>query len=165
MLQTAITRSLDPSNDALLTIGRIDGGVARNIIADKVVLNATLRVLDDEAFTELTGRIRAMLKGLSMATGAKLTLKELMRYPRVENPRPMVEDFYGYLDGMEDVVLVEPVMAAEDFACYQERIPGLFFFLGIGEDGKSPPLHSGSFDFDEKNLLIGVEIFRRLALE
>ncbi|MCL2343578.1 MAG: M20 family metallopeptidase [Firmicutes bacterium] len=165
MLQTAITRSLDPHNDALLTIGRIDGGVARNIIAEKVVLNATLRVLDDEAFTELSDRIRAMLKGISMATGAKLTLKELMRYPRVENPRPMVEDFYRYLDDMEDTVLVEPVMAAEDFACYQEQIPGLFFFLGIGEEVKTPPLHSGNFDFDEENLLTGVEIFRRLALK
>jgi len=164
MLQTAITRSLDPHNDALLTIGRIDGGVARNVIADKVVLNATLRVLEEEVFERLLTRINAMMNGLAMATGAKFSFKELMHYPRVENPRPLVEDLYTYLDmgDMEDVVLVEPVMAAEDFACYQELVPGLFIFLGIGRED-APPLHSDTFDFNEDNLLLGIEIYRRLA--
>lgn len=164
MLQTAITRNLDPHNDALLTIGRVEGGVARNIIADKVVLNATLRVMENSVFARLTERIRAMLGGLAQATGAKLTLRELMRYPRVDNPRPLVEDFYRYVD-TRDVLLVEPVMAADDFACYQEKIPGVYFFLGIGRGNTHPPLHSNCFDFDEEDLLPGVEIFRKLALE
>ena len=51
LLQTAITRNLDPHEDALLTIGKISGGTARNIIADKVTLNATLRVFSSPAST------------------------------------------------------------------------------------------------------------------
>lgn len=161
MLQTAITRNLDPHQDALLTIGKIQGGAARNIIADKVVMNATLRVFSNEVYEKLMERIQAMADGLSRATGARIEVNTLMEYPRVDNPRYLVEDFYKYLD-MQDVVLVEPVMAAEDFSCYQEKIPGLFFFLGVGGGKNQRPLHSGLFDFDEDALLYGVEIYRRI---
>ncbi|MGI5937081.1 MAG: M20 metallopeptidase family protein, partial [Oscillospiraceae bacterium] len=161
MLQTAITRNLDPHQDALLTIGRIQGGVARNIIADKVIMNATLRVFSTEVFENLTARIQAMADGLSLATGARFEVETKMQYPRVDNPRYMVEDFYNYVN-MEDVVLVEPVMAAEDFSCYQEEVPGLFFFLGVGGGKNKRPLHSSLFDFDEDALLYGVEIYRRI---
>jgi len=73
-----------------------------------------------------------------------------------------VEDFYTYLDSMEDVELVEPVMAAEDFAYYQQSIPGLFVFLGIQGGKNQQPLHNCKFDFDEENLLLGVELYARL---
>ena len=131
VLQTAITRNVDPHQDVLLTIGKIQGGVAHNVIADEVKLSGTLRVFSPAVYEQLRQRVGSMVQGLSMATGAKFEFKELMHYPCVNNPRPLVEDFYTYLDSMEDVELVEPVMAAEDFAYYQQSIPGLFVFLGI----------------------------------
>lgn len=161
LLQTAITRNLDPHEDALLTIGKISGGTARNVIADKVVLNATLRVFSASVYEKLHGRIQDMLQGLTLATGARFEFQKLMQYPCVDNPRPMVEDFYRYMD-MSDVVLVEPAMAAEDFACYQQEVPGLFLFLGIGGGKNCQPLHNCRFDFDEDALLMGVEIYWRL---
>ena len=163
MLQTAITRSLDPHENALLTIGKISGGVARNIIADRVELNATLRVLAQETYDKLSSRISEIVKGFGMATGASFDIDEHVAFPCVNNPRWLVEDFYKYT-GMEDVLLIEPVLAAEDFSVYQREIPGLYFFLGI-EGGKNhAPLHNGSFDFDEELLLTGVEIFWRLLI-
>lgn len=161
LLQTAITRNLDPHEDALLTIGKISGGTARNIIADKVTLNATLRVFSSGVYAKLSERIRDMLQGLTLATGATFEFKKLMQYPCVDNPRPLVEDFYRYVD-MSDVVLVEPAMAAEDFACYQQEAPGLFLFLGIGGGKNCQPLHNCRFDFDEDALLLGVEVYWRL---
>lgn len=161
LLQTAITRNLDPHEDALLTIGKISGGTARNIIADKVTLNATLRVFSSSVYAKLSERIRDMLQGLTLATGATFEFKKLMQYPCVDNPRPLVEDFYRYVD-MSDVVLVEPAMAAEDFACYQQEAPGLFLFLGIGGGKNCQPLHNCRFDFDEDALLLGVEVYWRL---
>jgi len=124
-------------------------------------MNATLRVFSTEVFENLTARIQAMADGLSLATGARFEVETKMQYPRVDNPRYMVEDFYNYVN-MEDVVLVEPVMAAEDFSCYQEEVPGLFFFLGVGGGKNKRPLHSSLFDFDEDALLNGVEIYRRI---
>ena len=63
---------------------------------------------------------------------------------------------------MDDAVLVEPVMAAEDFAEYQQERPGVFFFLGVQEPSGTAPLHRSHFDFDERVLLTGVETFKRI---
>lgn len=162
LIQTAITRNVDPHQDTLLTIGKIQGGVAHNVIADAVTLSGTLRVFSPAVFEHLRSRIIAMTDGLAVATGARFEFKELMHYPCVDNPRPLVEDFYTYLDAMSDVVLVDPVMAAEDFAYYQQHIPGLFIFLGIQGGKNGQPLHNSRFDFDEENLLVGVELYARL---
>ena len=161
LLQTAISRDIDPHKDALLTIGKIAGGVARNVIADEVIMNATLRVFEQQVYDQLMHRIYSMADGLAVATGARFEITELMHYPCVDNPRDMVEDFYRYLDA-EDIVLIDSVLAAEDFSCYQEKAPGMFFFLGAGGGKNSAPLHNGLFDFDEDALLYGVEVYRRL---
>ena len=161
LLQTAISRDIDPHKDALLTIGRISGGVARNIIADEVIMNATLRVFEQQVYDQLIQRIYSMADGLAVAMGAKFEITELMHYPCVSNPRELVEDFYNYLDA-EDIVLIDSVLAAEDFSCYQNEVPGLFFFLGAGGGKNSAPLHNNYFDFDEDALLYGLEVYRRL---
>ena len=110
--------------------------------------------------------LRAQLTGIAAAragaTGAQIDMERKVRYPSVRNPRELVEQFYTVLDSMDDAVLVEPVMAAEDFAEYQQEIPGVFFFLGVQEPSGTAPLHSGHFDFDERVLLTGVETFKRI---
>ncbi|MDO4572349.1 MAG: M20 family metallopeptidase [Clostridia bacterium] len=161
LMQTAISRSVDPHQDALLTIGKISGGTARNIIADRVELNATLRVFSGEVFEQLAQRLRAMLSGLEVATGARFEFRPLMHYPCVNNPRPLVEEFYTCM-APEELYLCDPVMAAEDFAFYQQEIPGLFLFLGVEGGKNAQPLHNSRFDFDEALLLNGVEVYRRL---
>ena len=161
LLQTAITRNLDPHQDALLTIGKIKGGIARNIIADHVDMNATLRVFSDEVYDQLMSRLRAMAEGVTLATGTKIKITELLNYPCVDNPRDLVEDFYRFVDA-EDRMIAEPVMAAEDFSFYQHEVPGLFLFLGAAGGKNTAPLHNSLFDFDEDALLNGVEFYRRL---
>lgn len=158
VIQTAITRNVDPHQDALLTIGRIEGGKARNIIADRVDLNATVRVLDPDVYSHLMGRVYDIAEGTARALGAKIEVRELMSYPSVINPRPLVEKFYEYVD-RSCVDLIEPSMAGEDFAFYQQKTPGLFFWLGIRGGKNHAPLHNEQFDFDEDALLGGVEIY------
>ena len=160
-VQALITRNVDPHQDVLLTIGKINGGVARNIIADTVELNGTLRAFNSAVFADLGKRMRAALQGLEIVTGAKFEFISRMHYPCVDNPRPLVEEFYR-LVGMEDTVVADPAMAAEDFACYQQETPGMFLFLGVRGGRNSQPLHSSRFDFDEDVLLTGVEVYRRL---
>ena len=75
----------------------------------------------------------------------------------------MVEQLYTVLDSMDDAVLVEPAMAAEDFSEYQREIPGVFCFLGIQGGRGGAPLHALDFDFDEDALLTGAELFRRIV--
>jgi amidohydrolase len=161
-LQTALTRNADPRLNTVLSIGKIEGGKERNIIADEVVMNATLRVFSKQEYDFLLSRICEMAKGVAIATGAKIEIIERIHYPCVDNPRYLVEDFYNYID-MSDATPGEPVMAGEDFACYQQEAPGLFIFLGIGGGKNTAPLHNSHFDFDEDALLYGVEIYRRLS--
>ena len=165
MVQTVITRDVDPHQDALLTLGRICGGTAHNVIADEVKISGTLRTLNDALFETLTEKLHALVRGLEIATGATIRPERRVYYPVVRNPRPLVERLYGVLDSMDDTELVEPVMAAEDFAEYQRRVPGVFFFLGINGGRGGAPLHSAAFDFDEDVLLVGAEVYRRLAQE
>lgn len=161
MMQTAITRNTDPHQDALLTIGKITGGTARNVIADHVVMNGTLRTFSNEVYDHLTERIVSMGKGLELATGARVEYKELMHYPCVDNPRYLVEDFYHLVD-MEDVLIADQVMQGEDFSFYQQKVPGMFIFLGIEGGKNTVPLHNCNFDFDEDAMLLGIEIYRRI---
>lgn len=162
MIQSVITRDVDPHQDALLTLGKISGGTSHNVIAEEVTMSGTLRVFSNELYEKLMRQIIALLKGLEMATGAGISMETIVHYPYVANPRRIVEKFYTVLDSMEDVVLVEPVMAAEDFAEYQQEVEGMFMFLGINGGRGGAPLHSSGFDFDEDALLVGVEAFKRI---
>lgn len=162
MIQSIITRDVDPHQDALLTLGKIQGGTSHNVIADEVAMSGTLRVFSNELFDKLMRQIHALLQGLELATGANITMETIVHYPFVANPRSLVEKFYTVLDSMDDTVLVEPVMAAEDFAEYQQEVEGLFMFLGINGGRGGEPLHSSKFDFDEDVLLIGAEVFKRI---
>ena len=162
MVQTVITRDVDPHQDALLTLGKIQGGTSHNVIAEEVTISGTLRVFSNDLYRTLSHKIAALMQGLETATGAQIDIERKVRYPSVRNPRELVEQFYAVLDSMDDAVLVEPVMAAEDFAEYQQERPGVFFFLGVQEPSGTAPLHSSPFDFDERVLLTGVETFKRI---
>lgn len=162
MIQSIITRDVDPHQDALLTLGKINGGTAHNVIAEEVTMSGTLRVFSNELYEKLMKQIIALLKGLEMATGAGISMETIVHYPYLANPRELVEKFYTVLDSMDDVVLVEPVMAAEDFAEYQQEVEGMFMFLGINGGRGGAPLHSSRFDFDEDALLVGAEAFKRI---
>ena len=162
MVQTVITRDVDPHQDALLTLGKIQGGTSHNVIAEDVTISGTLRVFSNDLYRTLSHKIAALMQGLETATGAQIDIERKVRYPSVRNPRELVEQFYAVLDSMDDALLVEPVMAAEDFAEYQQERPGVFFFLGVQEPSGTAPLHSSHFDFDERVLLTGVETFKRI---
>lgn len=165
MLQTVITREMDPHQDALLTLGKIAGGTSHNVIAEEVRISGTLRTFSDDLFQQMIRKCTALVQGLEVATGAKIEVHRRVYYPCVRNPRDLVERLYGVLDSMEDTVLVEPAMAAEDFSEYQRQVPGVFCWLGIQGGKGGAALHNTNFDFDEDVLLTGVELFRRILTE
>ncbi len=163
LLQSVITRNRDPHQDAVLGIGQIEGGVARNIIADEVLLRATMRTRDEQLFDHLLNMVENTMKGVSIASGCEISLEKKSQYPCLNNSKELMEDMISKLD-LDDYQIVEPVMQAEDFAFYEKEVPGLLMFLGIN-DGKrnhGQPLHSNTFDFDESALLYGVEACRRI---
>lgn len=162
MLQTVISRSLDPYERAVITVGRIEGGTARNIIPEKVTLEGTIRTFKDSVFENARSRIEDLLKGLETAFGVETRYFETMSYPPVVNSEELTEKAARLFD-KEDLFAVKPIMISEDFSYFQQKVPGLYIFLGIADKTHSEPLHSSTFDFDEQVLLYGVETMKRLA--
>ncbi len=160
-LQTIVTRSVGPQEKALLTIGKIEGGQARNIIADKVVMNGTVRTFKDSVHEHVKRRIKNILKGMEKVSEVHCEFTEVMHYPVLSNPRHLV-DLVLSLAERDGVMVMDEIMAAEDFSFYQRYVPGLFFLLGVGGKNYGEPLHSPRFNFDEADLLGGIEIYRRI---
>ncbi|MDL2218093.1 M20 family metallopeptidase [Christensenellaceae bacterium OttesenSCG-928-M15] len=160
LLQTVVSRSTSPDEPVVLTIGKIHGGEARNIICDRVTMSGTLRTFSSEMRLEIMERMKKILAGLEVATGVKIDFQEVQLYYSVENPVDMTEEFQLLLK--EDLKPMPHLMIGEDFSFYQQTIPGLFFFVGIAEYSGFPPLHSPFFNFNEEALLYGLEAYCRM---
>lgn len=163
MLQSILTRSIDPAQHALITIGKIYGGQRRNIIAERTVLEGMLRTFDDDVYAAIKDKILAMLSGLEKVYGASLSYKEVVNYPVVNND-PILTEQFEHIVGQENIIEIEPQMIAEDFSFYQKNVPGVYFFLGSGnpKKGFTAPLHSERFNFDEDILLTGIQIYKNI---
>lgn len=157
VLQTVVSRSTSPDEPVVLTIGQINGGQARNIICDKVVLGGTLRTFSSEMREEIVERIKKILSGFELATGVTTKFEEKQLYYSVENPLDLTEEFQ--LLFKTDIHPMQQQMLGEDFSFYQQLISGLFFFVGVGEYSGFPPLHSPHFNFNERALLYGLEAY------
>jgi amidohydrolase len=162
MLQTVVSRSVDPYERAVITVGKIEGGTARNVICEKVMLEGTIRTFKPLVFENARNRIQGILKGLETAFGVETRYFETMNYPPVINSDALVQNACKLFDAA-DISPVKPIMISEDFSYYQKAIPGLYLFLGIADDEHTEPLHSSTFDFNEQVMLYGVETFKRLA--
>jgi hippurate hydrolase len=141
----------------LLKFGKLLSGTARNAVADFAHMEGSLRAFQDEVFDTLKARLYEIAAEMEAKYGVQVAIHMSQGYPAVMNPPELVEKLHEIAEFTE---LPEPTMTAEDFAWYQRFVPGVFFFLGLGD---SPALHTDHFDFDEKVLLNGAEFFEELA--
>ncbi len=160
--QTIVSRNIDPYETAVLTIGRMEAGQTRNVICEKAHLEGTIRGFEPYVMDTVKRRLREMLDGLCVMYGVTYTYEEPMGYPAVSNDGALYERAQKCFQAEEEMLVV-PYMMAEDFSNYQQEIPGLYSFIGIGEGGNTRPLHSSDFEFNEQALLNGVEYFLRVT--
>lgn len=163
-LQTISSRQVNPLDPVVVTIGKIEGGVARNIIADKVTLYGTARSLDMKVGRKLPQMIRQVADGVCRTFGAKFDLDYQFGYPVLNNNpeinalfRESIKNMYGKT-AAKDIDL--PGMGAEDFACYLERVPGAMMLLGVrnAKIGADKPWHHPQFKIDEKAIPMGAAV-------
>lgn len=159
-IQRIISREIHPTTSGVVSIGKIDGGTRTNIIAEKVEMFGTIRAFDAKINTFIQKRIRDVLEGLKVTYTIEYETDFNDMYPVVNNDGQMVEDFIK-ANGEAFIEEVPLQMISEDFSYYQEKIPGLFVFLGVRneEKGYVNGLHNSKFNFDEKNLLNGVQSY------
>lgn len=161
-LQTLVSRYKDPLDPLVLTIGKIQGGTASNVIADAVVLEGTVRTLDWQLRQEMPSRIETLAAGVCAAFGARLRCEYFFGYPPLLNNAEMselaAEAARETLGQRAAVTLERAMMGGEDFAYFLEKVPGAFIFLGTGDAEHSYPLHHSCFDFNEKILATGATL-------
>ena len=151
--------SLDPSVYRLLNFGKMESGTVRNIISGYTRLEGSLRSFQDSVFDALHAGALQIAHDLEAETGCRIAPHFTDGYPAVINHPGLYQKIRSLVDFDE---LEVPSMISEDFSFYQKRVPGIFFFLGLGD---SPALHNDNFDFDEAILLKGADFFFDLATQ
>lgn len=141
----------------LMKFGKMVCGTARNAVAAHAHLEGSLRAFQDEVFDSLKDSLYGAAEDIRRKFGCRVEITMSEGYPAVMNPSDVCRRVRNAAAFRE---LEEPSMTAEDFAWYQRFVPGMFFFLGLGD---SPALHTVNFDFDDEILLKGADFFEKLA--
>lgn len=160
-LQQAISRTQNPLRPIVLTVGKISGGRAPNVIADQVHLAGTVRCLHPETHAQLPQWIESLVRNVCQSYGARYEMNYRRGVPSVQNDpqlTQLMERSCREILGDDCVELIpEPSLGAEDFAMYLEHVPGTMFRLGVGqEDCPNYPLHHPEFAVDEAAIATGV---------
>lgn len=169
-LQKVVSREIDPVLPVVITFGKIEGGTARNVIADRVVLTGTARTLSTETARQVPALIRRTVAGICKARGARFEMNEIARYPVLRNDARVNRVFarnFERLFGSDNIETTELVLGGEDFACYLEKVPGAMFRLGIRNKniGADKPWHSEKFIADEQSLRFGSALLAAVAVD
>jgi amidohydrolase len=165
--QSIVSRNVDPLKPCVVSFGMIRGGTTFNIIPGEMTLIGTVRSFHPEVQKLAETRLREITEETCRTFGAACTFKYEKGYPAVINHEDMADLVLRVARqtlGEEKIGPFEPVMGGEDFACYLQKVPGAFFFLGIG-DGQPYPHHHPAFDIDERALPQGVMLMTAIALE
>lgn len=167
--QNIISREIDPTKAATVSIGRIEGGTAENIISESVALYGTVRTLDEDVRILIQNRIEEIAKGVTQAARAacKLTYNRIM--PPVNNDARLSAFTTNVLSKAFSPNMVTsefpPTMGCEEFSLYQQQIPGIFLFIGNDIPGREVvPIHSPYYIFNDEILTGGVKALCEIAL-
>ena len=160
-LQQSISRTQNPLHPIVLTIGRIEGGRAANVIADRVKMVGTVRSLHPDSHANLPDWISNIVSNICHTYGAKCQVNYQRGVPSVQNDfqlTKLIESASIEAWGSDRVqILTEPSLGAEDFSIYLNKVPGSMFRLGVGKpEVKNYPLHHPLFEIDEAAIVTGV---------
>jgi hippurate hydrolase len=141
----------------LLKFGRMEAGTVRNALAAQAHLEGSLRAFQDPVFEGLRECLYKIAKDVERQFGCRIEISMSEGYPAVMNPPELYRRVKNVVEFAD---LEEPSMTSEDFSWYQKHMPGVFFFLGVGD---TPALHNNQFNFDETILLKGADFFESIA--
>jgi len=160
-LQAIPSREVDARNSLVVSVGTFNAGNRWNIIADEAVLTGTVRSLDTTTWEEIPGRFERVVAGICEANRATYELDYARIAPVVDNHQQLAGFATSSLTrslGSDKVLEVPPIMAAEDFAFFQQQVPGVYFFLGVANaaEGWTDYVHTPTFRPDEAAIVTGV---------
>ncbi len=159
-----VSRDIDPLAPAVVTIGTLAGGEARNIIPQTIKLSGTFRSFETEIYERIKSRMKQIDAGLSIAYNVSIINDIRDYYPPVINDSSLFHLAQSAL-GNDAILSIKPMMFAEDFAFYQQQCKGLLVMLGTNNPEMEyvHPLHSCYFNFKEEVLLKGIDYYVKIA--
>lgn len=168
-LQTITSRRLNPVKSAVVTIGKLESGTAANVISGEAHLSGTVRTYSIEDSTLVKECMEEMLHGTEFIYGVKTSMNYRQgSHPAVVNDTSICARMYDVLVdilGQEAIVESDKLMLGEDFSCYQAMIPGVFAFVGVGNDEEtSYPNHHPGFAMPEEAPLVGAVLHLAFVL-
>lgn len=165
--QTIVSRNADPVESAVVSVTKLQGGEAHNVIPARVVLGGTVRTFAPAVRDMVERRMREICAGLGAANGAAITVDYRRLTPSLHNgaaeaafAAEVAAEVLG--PGAVDVD-PPPIMGGEDFAYMLEARPGCFLFLGQGDADHVHQVHHPLYDFNDAILPLGASLFVRLA--
>jgi amidohydrolase len=170
-LQTIASRKISPVEPVVISVGKIEGGNARNIICDRVTLRGTARSLNQEVAKRIPRLLKEIAEGVARSAGASAQVKYQTGYPVLINPTEATRFARNTIAGMlgKNAIyeIPQPLMGAEDFAYYLQKVPGSFLRLGTRNPKKNAvyPWHHPKFTVDEEAIIIGSSVLAGLAFD
>ena len=167
-IQALVAREVDPIDNAVISITRMQGGDAYNVVPERVELWGTIRTFREATRTRLIQRVEDVVRGIGIAQGVAGTVKVAAGYPATINTAHEARlgaDVAAEIVGEAKVERApEPCMGSEDFAFMLNHRPGSYIWMGTGRaDGSSAQLHSPHYDFNDESLPLGVSYWVRLV--
>lgn len=168
--QTIVSREINPMSMAVITVGSIGTESAWNVIPAKASLSCGMRTLDDELMTHVEGRMKDIAEGIAKGLRCRISYPSRASVPAVVNDKEFTAFAVRSIEktlGSACLAEIEPMMASEDFAWYQKKVPGLFMFLGTGkaENQTNFPQHDPRFKVDDEALSKGVAAAASVAYD
>ena len=164
-----VSRELDPTDSAIITVGVFHAGTATNVIPDEATIEGTARTLTPENRKRIAIAVERRCDGIAAANDCQLRFQWRQGYPATVNDPAMtdlvVAAAKAVVGPQRYFPVPKPSMGGEDFAYYLEKVPGCFFLLGVDPPGSEgcPSLHSDRYDFTDDAIGVGIQMFIELV--
>ncbi|WP_071459280.1 N-acetyldiaminopimelate deacetylase [Bacillus massilinigeriensis] len=158
-LQTIISRSVDPLDSAVITVGKLTAGTVQNIIAESSRIEGTIRTFSADSMAMVKKRLEAIVKGVEAAYECKAEIDYGAMYHQVYNDHTLTREFINFAKSLHNMKLIEcnAAMTGEDFGYMLKEIPGFMLWLGVGSEYG---LHHAKLNPDESAIDTGVRLLK-----
>jgi len=172
-IQSIISRQTELTREAaVITVGTIHSGIRQNIVPESAELTGTIRTLDKGMQQDIHEKLKRTVTLIAESAGATATIEIKNMTPVTYNDPVLTEKMVSSLvraAGEKNVARIPAVTGAEDFSFYQQKVPGLFFFVGAClpeiDEAKAPSHHTPDFMMDERGMLTGLKAMLNLTLD
>lgn len=168
-LNTIVSRNISPTQPGVISITKISGGTAPNIIPDHVKIEGTVRSLNLDNYNSMMDRIQTIIDGVAISFGAKIVIKLDIFYPSLLNDSELNNKLTNIAIDIfkkNGLIKIDPILGGEDFAFYSRKVPSMFYFIGAKDTSKNVYfVHHPKVVFNEDCIPLGAEFLTLAALE